>query len=771
MAWVPQRPHLFARSIADNVRLGRPDATDHERPVLPSPMPGSTMWWPGCPRDSRPCWAPRAPGCRRGSDSGSLWRGRSCGMRPFSCSTSPRPISTARPRRRVLSAVRRLMVGRTVVMAAHRPSLLAVSDRVVSTGTSRSGRRAVVTPSDADRDRSGELAPVGRTLAVARPASRRVVLATLLGAGAIAADIGLLGTAAWLISKAAQHPNEATLAVAIVAVQFFGLSRGLLAVRGAPGRPRCRLPAARRPAGAGSIERLERLAPAGLPAFRRGDLLARMVQDVDSLQDLVLRVVPPFGIALVVGVSTVVLLWWMLPAAAVILAVSLVLAATVVPWLTGWLARRREARFAAVRGDLGAAMVDLTEGAAELIAFGAADAHLQTDPEPGCGADRHRLGLGRDRGYRAGADDAPGRAGLLGLSHGRHPRRAVGPARRHGVGRHHAHPPGRLRAGGRSSRRHPSPAAGASGRGAGLRGPRRSGARVRSRGRRPAPRRRPTTWRCGRCGPRYPDAVSPALRDVDLSLPPGGAWRSWDRAERASRPWPRCSSASCRCRSGSITLSGVADGAVIRRRPAHRGRSGRPGRLPLRRHRGRQPARREARRHRRPAARRARPGRPGRLARRSPQGLAHRGGRRTGPAYRGVSANGWPWPAPCWPTSRCSCSTSRPSTSSLRPPTRSTADLLEVTDGRSLVLITHRLAGLESVDEILVMEHGRVVATRDPRRAARPGGALLRPLVGGDADRALRPIARGSTSAWPATIDGRPPRGRPDTTGVARHDQ
>ena len=38
-----------------------------------------------------------------------------------------------------------------------------------------------------------------------------------------------------------------------------------------------------------------------------------------------------------------------------------------------------------------------------------------------------------------------------------------------------------------------------------------------------------------------------------------------------------------------------------------------------------------------------------------------------------------------------------------------TADLLDVTDGRSLVLITHRLAGLESVDEILVMEHGRVV--------------------------------------------------------------
>jgi thiol reductant ABC exporter CydC subunit len=234
-----------------------------------------------------------------------------------------------------------------------------------------------VIPSDPKGDVLAECAPLGRTLAVARPAWRRAVLATLLGAGAIAADIGLLGTAAWLISKAAQHPNEATLAVAIVAVQFFGLSRGFLRYeeRLVGHDAAFRLLANLR---VGVYERLERLAPSGLPSFRRGDLLARMVQDVDSMQDLVLRVVPPFGIALVVGVSTVVVLWWMLPAAGLILAVSLVLAATVVPWLSGWLARRRESRFAAVRGDLGAAMVDLTEGAAELIAFGAAEAHIGT---------------------------------------------------------------------------------------------------------------------------------------------------------------------------------------------------------------------------------------------------------------------------------------------------------------------------------------------------------------------------------------------------------
>ncbi len=220
-------------------------------------------------------------------------------------------------------------------------------------------------------------APLGRTLCLARPVTGRLVLATLLGAGAILADIGLMGTAAWLISRAAQHPNEASLAVAIVSVQFFGLSRGLLRYgeRLVGHDAALHLLAELR---VRAYVRLERLAPVGLPAFRRGDLLARIVQDVDSLQDLVIRALPPFGMAVVVGVLTVATMAWMLPAAGLILAVALLLSATVVPWLTGRLARRRESSFAQVRGDLVAAMVDLTEGAAELVAFGAAREQVET---------------------------------------------------------------------------------------------------------------------------------------------------------------------------------------------------------------------------------------------------------------------------------------------------------------------------------------------------------------------------------------------------------
>ena len=225
-------------------------------------------------------------------------------------------------------------------------------------------------------DGDGTPAPLRRTLGLARPVTGRLVLATLLGAGALAADIGLIGTAAWLISTASEHPNESSIALAIVAVQFFGLSRGFLryAERLVGHDAAFRLLAALR---VQVYRNLERLAPGGLPGFGRGDLLTRVVRDVDSVQDLIIRVLPPFGSALLVGSLTVVLTWWLLPAAGLILAVALLVAAVLVPWLTGLLARRRESRFAAARGELAAAVVDLTEGAAELTAFGAVEAQLE----------------------------------------------------------------------------------------------------------------------------------------------------------------------------------------------------------------------------------------------------------------------------------------------------------------------------------------------------------------------------------------------------------
>jgi thiol reductant ABC exporter CydC subunit len=219
-------------------------------------------------------------------------------------------------------------------------------------------------------------APVLRTLELARPARRRIAVATLLGAASVSAGIALLATSGWLISRASEHPSVAALGLAVVGVRFFAVSRGLFRY----GERLVGHDAAFRVLADLRVrvyERLERLAPAGLPAFRRGDLLARLVRDVDALQDLMVRVIPPWGIAVVVGTGTVGIVWWLLPAAGLVLGVLLLLAATVVPWLTRSLAHSRETRLATAQGELAARVVDLLEGAPDLIAYGAARSQLR----------------------------------------------------------------------------------------------------------------------------------------------------------------------------------------------------------------------------------------------------------------------------------------------------------------------------------------------------------------------------------------------------------
>ncbi|MFI7060799.1 thiol reductant ABC exporter subunit CydC [Kribbella sp. NPDC050124] len=204
----------------------------------------------------------------------------------------------------------------------------------------------------------------------------RLAAASLLGAGGAAAGLGLAATAGWLIARASERPNMAALGLAVVGVRFFGITRGLLRYAerlvGHDAAFRA-LADVRMKVYAG----LERLAPAGLPRFRSGDLLARFVDDVDSLQDLLLRVVPPY---VVFGASiglTAGLVGTLVPTAGVVVVVAALLCATAVPVLARHLVRRSEASQSTTRGELSTAVVDLVHGAPDLIAYGAAQAQLR----------------------------------------------------------------------------------------------------------------------------------------------------------------------------------------------------------------------------------------------------------------------------------------------------------------------------------------------------------------------------------------------------------
>jgi thiol reductant ABC exporter CydC subunit len=208
-------------------------------------------------------------------------------------------------------------------------------------------------------------------------------------------------SAGYLISRAAEHPPILALTTTIVAVRFFGLSRPIvryldrlvshdLALRSL-GRVRARFYA-----------RIEPLAPAQLEGYRRGDLLTRMVGDVDALQGLYLRGISPPLVALLAGAACVGATAAVLPAAAVILAAGLLAGGVAVPALAAALARSSGRRQAAARSELTADIVELLRGAPELVLFGREEDRLAAVRA----ADRELDRLARRDALVAGVADA-----------------------------------------------------------------------------------------------------------------------------------------------------------------------------------------------------------------------------------------------------------------------------------------------------------------------------------------------------------------------------
>ncbi len=241
-----------------------------------------------------------------------------------------------------------------------------------------------------------------RSLMQIAPASRtRVALVVALGAATVLCGVGLMATAGYLISRASERPAILSLTVAIVGVRTFGIARPLfrylerlashdLAFRALAG------------ARVRAYEQLEPLAPAQLEGYRDGDLLSRMVADVDSLQDLHLRGLDPPLVALAAGTVSVVAAAFVLPASAAVLAVGLVAAAIAAPAVDVATSRRDGRSQAPARGELTAEMVELLHGGAELVAYGCEAPRLERVRD----CDRRLVRLARTAALGDGAGDA-----------------------------------------------------------------------------------------------------------------------------------------------------------------------------------------------------------------------------------------------------------------------------------------------------------------------------------------------------------------------------
>ncbi|KPC82316.1 thiol reductant ABC exporter subunit CydD [Streptomyces sp. NRRL S-4] len=409
IAWVPQRPHLFAGTIAENVRLARPDADDAA--VMTALREAGAQGFVEA--------LPGGIGTVLGEDGAGLSAGQRQRLalarafladRPLLLLDEPTASLDGETEAGIVDAVRRLAAGRTVLLVVHRPALLSVADRVVAlepgpcvalpgrkvpAGGAAPGPAAPVLPDAPERQCAGEPARLMDTAALLREtlprAGGRVLtrvreaagsqrgklgLALLLGSLAVGSSVGLMAVSGWLISRASEQPPVLYLMVAVTATRAFGIGRAVFryAERLVSHDAVLRMLAELRV----SVYRgLERIAPAGLRTTRRGDLLSRLVSDVDALQDYWLRWLLPVGTALAVGAGSVAFTGWMLPEAGAVLAAGLLLAGVGVPWLSGACARRTERQLAPARATLAVRVADLLGGTGELSVAGALPARRE----------------------------------------------------------------------------------------------------------------------------------------------------------------------------------------------------------------------------------------------------------------------------------------------------------------------------------------------------------------------------------------------------------
>ncbi|MFI9720925.1 thiol reductant ABC exporter subunit CydD [Streptomyces sp. NPDC052396] len=746
VAWVPQRPYLFAGTVAENVRLARPDATDAQlREALRAA--GALDFVSMLPQGTDTRLGENGAGLSAGQRQRLALARAFLADRPVLLLDEPTANLDGETEAEIVEAVRRLAEGRTVLLVVHRPALLAVADRVIDLGRPEAltgpvegsrpvdaspppGRSADETPVHKAPVHHGPGARVRSTGALARvraqgrPYRGRFALALLLGTLALGSAVGLMATSGWLISRASQQPPVLYLMVAVTATRAFGISRSVFryAERLVSHDAVLRALAGLR---VSVYRRLERLAPAGLGATRRGDLLSRLVADVDALQDYFLRWLLPLGAALAVGAASVASVAWLLPEAGVALAVGLLLAGAAVPVLSVAVARRAERQLAPVRGALSDQVVDLLAGTAELTVAGALPGRLARL--------RHTDGALTRIARRASAATALG-AGLTALACGL----TMAAMAWAGVPAVHQ---GRLGGPWLAVLVLVPPAAFEAVAGLPLAAQyrqrvRRSAQRVYEVLDAPEPVRdgtgaapaTPFPLRLTGLTARHPGAAAPALDGFTMELTEGRRIAVVGRSGAGKTTLAQVLLRFLDAEAGSYTLAGRAaaamDGDAVRRlvglcaQDAHVFDSSLRENLRLAR-----PGAEEAELRRALAGARLLSWVDG-----LPQGLDTMvgehgaqlsGGQRQRLALARALLAGFPVLVLDEPAEHLDLATAD----------ALTADLLAATEGRTTVLITHRLAGLEAVDEVIVLDGGRVVQRGAPGQLAVADGPFRRMLA------------------------------------------
>lgn len=212
-------------------------------------------------------------------------------------------------------------------------------------------------------------APLRRLLHFLRPYAWWVVAGVLLSFATIGSSVGLMAVSAYLISKAAVATDVTQLSLAIAGVRLFALTRAgfRYAERYLTHLATFRILTALR---VWFYRAIEPLAPARLQSLHSGDLLARIVADIGTLENFYVRVTIPPLVAVLVTVLACAILGVFDVWLALALLLFLLLTGVALPAASHWLSRQSAASVVEARAALHAAVVDTVQGMPDIVANG-----------------------------------------------------------------------------------------------------------------------------------------------------------------------------------------------------------------------------------------------------------------------------------------------------------------------------------------------------------------------------------------------------------------
>ena len=201
-----------------------------------------------------------------------------------------------------------------------------------------------------------------------------ILLSLALGIAAIGAGIGLMGTSAYIIASAALRPSISVLQVAIVGVRFFGLSRGVFRYleRVVSHSVNLRVVSRLRE---DFYRRIEPGAPANLVYYRSGDLLQRVIGDLETLENFYVRVIAPFIVAAVVVLGVSFFVGGYAVELGILLAAGMILTGFFQPLISLLLTRKLSRQQVQVRAQSSAKLVEIFQSLEDLQA-GNAQGHF-----------------------------------------------------------------------------------------------------------------------------------------------------------------------------------------------------------------------------------------------------------------------------------------------------------------------------------------------------------------------------------------------------------